>query len=103
MRVAADEFFADCVNGGVDGEKALFFGHFSKEDGLQQEVAEFFGQAGPIPLVDGFENFVGFFEKERLDGVEGLFPVPGAPTGRPEARHDGDEPFEFFTCRYFLG
>lgn len=79
--MAADELFVDGAEGLGDVEEPLFGGHLGVEDGLEQEIAEFFAEAGPIAFVDGIEDFVGLFEGVLLDGVEGLCPIPGATIG----------------------
>ena len=71
-----------------DIEAAFFGGHLREEHGLQQQVAEFVGEALPVAGVDGVHHFIGFFEEIGLDGVEVLFAIPGAATGGAEARHD---------------
>ena len=79
--MAADQLLRDRVQGIVDAKLAFFGRHLGEEDGLEHQVAQFFGQAGPIALIDGIEDFVGFFEQIGLDGVEVLFAVPGQPPG----------------------
>jgi hypothetical protein len=85
------------VEGVGDGEETLFFRHGGVEDYLEGEVAQFFGEVGPVLAIDGVEDFVGFLEGVGLDGVEGLFAVPGAASGGAEAGHDFDEALESFS------
>ena len=61
--------------------------HLRVEDGLQQKVAQLFGELAPVAPVDGVEHLVGLFERVRLDGVEGLLAVPRTAAGRAQARH----------------
>jgi hypothetical protein len=88
--MAADELFVDSAEGLSDVEEALFGGHLGVEDGLEQEVAELFAEAGPVAFVDRVEDLIGLFESVFLDGVEGLFPIPGATIGGAQLRHEGD-------------
>ena len=73
-----------------DGEGAGFARHLRVEKHLQQQVAQFFTQIGPVAALDGVEDLVGFFQRVFADGVEGLLPVPRASSGPAELRHDAD-------------
>ena len=92
----ADQLFTDGVERIVDAEFAFFSSHFGEEDRLQHQVAELFGQIRPIALVDGVQHLVSFFDQIRLNGVEVLFPIPGAAAGRTQPRHDRDQALESF-------
>src|SRR5580692_3790571 len=98
-----DQFFGDGIERIVNAEFSYFGGHLSKEDGLQHQVSEFFGQPRPVALIDGVENFVGFFQQIWLDGVESLFAIPGAAAGRAQPGHDSDQALKPFpSCRWIL-
>ncbi len=85
-------------------ELAFFGRHLGEEDGLEHQVAELFGQAGPIALVDGVQHFVGLFEQIGLDGVEGLFAIPRAAAGSAQPGHDADQALKTFaSCGLGLG
>ena len=45
--------------------------------------------------IDGLEDLVGFLQDEGFQGIDGLFPVPGAATRRAEPGDDFDEAAEF--------
>ncbi len=79
VRVAPNEFLIDGVERVLDAEQPLFRAHLRIEDGLQQKVAQLFGEFLPLAPLDGVENLVGLFEGVRLDAIEGLFAVPRAP------------------------
>ena len=83
----------------IDGKRSLLFRHLRIEEHLQQQVAEFAGEFVPVAIVDGFEDFVGLFQRVGLDGVEGLLAIPGAASRSPQALHDGDCAFETFAGR----
>ena len=89
--MAADQLLVDGVERIVDAEEILLGGHLRVEDGLQQKVAQFFGELVPVAAVDGVEHFVGLFERVGLDGVEGLLAVPRTAAGRAQAGHDLDQ------------
>ena len=93
--VAADELGVDGVERVGEGEVAFFGGHLGEEDGLEDEVAELVAEVDPVAAIDGVEDLVGLFERVGLDGVEGLFAVPGAAIGRAKAGHDVEELVEF--------
>ncbi len=103
VRVAADQLLVDGVEGVVDGEEVLVGGHLGVEDGLEEEVAEFFGEVGPVAAVDGVEDLVGLFEGVGFDGVEGLLAVPGAAGFGAELRHNSDQLREFFAGGRHVG
>ena len=89
--MAANQLAVDGEERIGDIEAAFFGGHLREEDGLQQEIAQFVGEAVPIAGVDGVHHFIGFFEEIRLDGVEVLFAIPRAAAGRAQPRHDFDQ------------
>src|SRR5208337_4368511 len=67
------------------------------EQNLQQQVAEFARQFSPIAIVDGLEDFVGLFERVGLDGIKGLFAVPGASARSAQTLHNCDRSLETFS------
>ena len=93
-----DELRRQAFDHVIDRERVLFLGHFCIEENLQQQVAKFAGKFVPVALVDGFQNFIRFFKGVGLDGIEGLFAIPGAAAGRPQALHDVDGAFEALSC-----
>ena len=94
--MAVHQLAREPVQNVVDRKRSLLFRHFRIEEHLQQQVAEFAGKFLPVTIVDGFENFVGFLKRVGLDGIEGLFAVPGTASGGPQSRHDGDCAFKTF-------
>ena len=76
VRMPADQLLRDGVERIVDAKLAFFGRHLREEDGLQHQIAELFGQARPIALIDGVQDFVGFFEQIGLDGVESFVRDP---------------------------
>ena len=99
----ADQLLRDRVERIVDAKLAFFRRHLREEDGLEHQVAEFFGQTRPIALIDGVEDLVGFFQQIRLDGVEVLFAIPRAAARSAQPRHDADQALETFSsCAWIL-
>ena len=72
----------------IDGKASLLFGHFRVEEDLEQKVAEFSGEFLPVAIIDGFEDFVSFFQRVGFDRVERLLAVPGAATWAAQPGHD---------------
>src|ERR1700730_6501029 len=64
---------------------------------LEHEISELLAELAVIVAVDRLENFVGFFQHERLERVDGLFPVPRTALGTAERRHDADQSSEFLS------
>jgi len=62
---------------------------------LEHEIAELLAELAMIVPVDRLEYLVRFFEHERLERVDGLFPVPRTAVGTAERRHDVDQSSEF--------
>ncbi len=98
MRMAVDEFGGEPVEHVVDGKRRLLLRHLGVEEHLQKQVAEFACEFRPVAIVDRLEDFVGFFERVGLDGIESLFAVPGTAARGAEALHDGDSALETFSC-----
>ena len=97
--MAADQLLSDGVERIVDAEGSFLGGHLGEEDGLQHQVAKFFGETRPVAPVDGVEHLVGLFEQIRLDGVEVLFAIPRTAAGRAQPGHDSDQALKpFASC-----
>ena len=90
VRVTADELAVEACDDVGDAKVPGFLGHLGVEEDLEEEVAEFVGQVGPVLALDRVEDLVGFFQRVFPDGGEGLFAVPGAATGGAQPGHDGD-------------
>ncbi len=66
-------------------------------DDLQQQVAELFLERRHVVALDGVGDLVGFLDRVRRDGPEGLVDVPGAAVlAVAQPGHDGEEPLEGF-------
>src|SRR5450432_1755119 len=103
MRVPPGQLLVDGIERVVDAEQVLLRGHLSIENSLQEEVAEFFGQAGPIAPVDSVQHFVRLFEREGFDAVEGLLAVPRAAARRAQTCHDSDQLFKLLASGFHCG
>ena len=91
--MAADELGVDRLDHVAEIEGALLLRHAGVEHDLQQQVAELFLKIGKIVARDGVGDFVGFFERVGRDGREILLQIPrAAGLGRPQRRHDLDQP-----------
>jgi hypothetical protein len=89
--VPPHQLLVDGVQRVADMKQLLLGRHLRVEDRLQHEVAQFLCQIVPRAPVDGIEHFVSFFQRVRLDGVEGLFAIPRATARRAQAGHDRDQ------------
>ena len=94
MRMPPDQLAVDSLDRIGYVKMPGFFRHLRKEDHLEQQVAEFVRQAVPIARVDRVHDLIGLFEQVGLDGVEGLFAIPGAAVRGAQAGHDFDQPRE---------
>ena len=59
--------------------------HLRVEKHLQQQIAEFVEQVGPILPIDGIQHFIGFLNRVLADGGEVLRTIPWASAGRAQA------------------
>ncbi len=82
MGVAANKFRVQIGGDVLQGEVTGLRGHLRVEEHLQQQIAKLILQVGPGAALDGIEDLVSLLQCVPLDGVEGLFAVPGA-TARP--------------------
>ncbi len=92
MGMAADEFLIDGLKRIADIEVPGFLGHLGEEDHLEEQVSEFLCQAVPILGIDRVHDFIRFFKKIRLDGLESLLAIPWAASGGAEPLHNLDQP-----------
>ncbi len=92
-----DKLGGKAIENVVDGKRRLLLRDLRVKEHLQQQVTKFPGEFGPVTIVDGFQNFVGFFQRVRLDGVESLFLIPRTAPGGAEALHDGYRFLEAFS------
>ena len=88
MGMAANKFRVQVGGDILQGEVTGLGGHLGVEEHLQQEVAKLILQVGPGAAFDGVEDLVGLLQCVPLDGVEGLFAVPGAAVRPTQAGHD---------------
>ncbi len=103
MRMPADQFFRNRIERIVDAKLAFFGRHLGEEDGLQHQVAQFFGQARPIALIDCIEDLISLFEQIRFDGVEVLFAIPGAAARSAQPRQDAHQALKSFpSCSWIV-
>src|SRR5947209_9309077 len=98
MGMAVDQLAREPIEDDVDRKGTLLLRHFGIKEHLQEQIAKFTGEFMPVAVVDGFENFVGFFQGIRFDGIESLFAIPRAAARGAEAIHDGDRSLETFPC-----
>ncbi len=98
MRMPVHQLVGEPIQYIVNREVAFLARHLRIEQNLQQQIAQFTCQFLPIMIVDRFQDFIGFFEGIRLDGVEALLPVPWTASRSAEPRHDFNHPLEPLTC-----
>ena len=87
VRMAINQLRRKAIKHVVYGEIAGLFRHLGIEKHLEKEVSQFARELIPITIVDRFVDFVSFFVRVRLDGIEGLLAIPGTPTWRAQAGH----------------
>ena len=93
MRMPADQLGGDRLDHVAEIERALLLRHTGVEDDLQQQIAKFVLKVGKIVARNGIRDLVGFFERIGCDGREVLLQIPrAAGLGRPQCRHDFDQP-----------
>ena len=85
MRMTPDELGVQAGRHFRQRKVSRLSGHLRVEEHLQQQVAQLVPQLGPVAALDGVEDLVGLLQRMLLDGVEGLFAVPGHPPG-PRSR-----------------
>ena len=95
VRMPPDQFLVNVAKDIFDGKLSLFRGDLGLKSDLQLKVPQLFNELGPVASLDGFDGFVGFFDQVRAQGLERLFPVPGAAARTAQPRHDRHEPVEF--------
>ena len=89
----ADQLCRDGLDDIREIEGALLLGHARMENDLQQKVAKLILQPGQVVARNGVSHLVSFFERVWRDGAEGLLQIPRtAASGRPQRRHDLDQP-----------
>ena len=75
-----------------EAEGAGLARHLGVVDDLQQQIAQLFLQRRQIVAFDGVGHLVGFLDRVRRDGAEGLVDVPGAAMlAVAQPRHDGEQ------------
>ena len=91
VRMSPDKFGREMIDDVVDGERSGLSCNLAMKDDLKQHVAQFLLELRHVLLVDGLQNFVGFFEQIGLQGLVGLFPIPRTSVRRPEGGHEIDQ------------
>ena len=91
MRVPAFHLVGDCRGDVGESEKAFILSDLCVENDLEEEVAKFLAQVVHVAALDRVGNLIRFLDCVRRDGGEVLRPVPVAPGGTPQARHDRGE------------
>ncbi len=81
VRMPVYKLAGEPVENVINRKRPLLLGHLRIKKHLQQQVAEFAGQFVPVAIIDGFEDFIGFFQRVGFDGIEGLLAIPGTPPG----------------------
>lgn len=81
MRVPSDHLLCDDIDDLFDAEPLLIPADLSVEHHLQQHIAELLDDRRVHLRVDGFEQFVGLFEREGLDRLQRLLSIPRTTGG----------------------
>ena len=92
VRMTAFQLIADGVTHLVEVKQPLLLAHLGVEHHLEQQVPQFVTQIAVVLTFDSVQYLVGFFQRVRSDGGEGLFAVPWATDLRIAQRfHDGQQ------------
>ena len=76
----------------IEIEPAGFPRHLCVKDDLEQEIAQLVLQLVHIAALDRIRDLVGFLDRVGRNGLECLFPVPGAPViGIAETGHNVEQ------------
>ena len=94
VRMASDELRRDLAQRIAHREAPIVGLELGQEDALEEQIADLAAQRVVIRAVDGVEDFVGFLEHERPQGLYRLLAVPRASAGSTEAPHDVDQPLK---------
>ncbi len=87
VRVASDELRGDVAQGIADGKAPVVGFELCQEHALEQQVTDLAAKRVVIRAIDGLEDFVGFLEHERPQGLNRLLAVPRASARPAEAAH----------------
>ena len=106
MRMAVDHLVGDGGGHVVEAGSALGLSlrHLGVIDDLQQQVAEFLLERRHVVALDGVGDLVGFLDRVRRDGPEGLVDVPRAAVlAVAQPGHDRQQPGQRFLGQRFGG
>src|SRR5580765_2618650 len=95
MRMAPHKLVGDKFQRIGDAEMPGLRFELGEKYGFEHEIAKLLAELAVIVAVDRRQHLVRFFEHERLERVDRLFPVPRTALGTAERRHDADQPSEF--------
>ena len=76
MRMAVDQFVAECVEDLSIAECFGLFGHDYLKRDMQKEVSQLFFEFLLIPFVDSVHQLITLFKQQVGKRLRGLFPVP---------------------------
>jgi hypothetical protein len=77
MGVPQDDLVYDGPGHVIDGKGTLLPGYLRVQVNLEEDIAELFLYMACIAAIDGVKRFVCLLDKERLQGLMRLLPVPG--------------------------
>jgi hypothetical protein len=96
MGVSADHLGGNGVDYIRKGKEIFLLVEVVEEQDLEKEISQFFADVAGIVVVDRLEQFVGLLDKVLLEGLGGLFFIPGASVRGSEATDNFKEGKEFF-------
>ena len=89
VRMARHHLVRDVGDHGLKREMPRLFADGCVIDRLQQQIAQFALQLGPVLPLDRVGHFIGFLDGVGRDGLECLFDIPGTTVFRvTQAAHD---------------
>ena len=86
--MASNQFFGNDFCHRIEIKPALFAGHLSVQDDLQQKIAQFFLHFLIVHVVDGIDQFITFFDDVRLKRLMRLLPIPRTSIRRTQPLDD---------------
>src|SRR5579885_3542319 len=98
MGMATDKFAVQFGDDISDAEVPFLGGHFCVKEHLQEQVAKFFPEMGPVAALDRVEDLIGLLQRVFADRIKCLLAVPWATSGRTQPGHDGDGLLKPLAC-----
>ena len=77
MRMAPNQFVADCFDNIFKVEGVPFLGHLRVHDNMKEQIAKLFAQIRVVRFLDCFDRLVTFLDESGAQALMGLLAIPG--------------------------